>query len=196
MPSIFFLFSGQLDPINGLFFIFLNQIKTNDEISLLRYPSDIHDRLWYPFDRDDWTQINTSLTSTTEANGYQVPSIVMCTAATPKNANDSLNIFWLPSASNAQYQIYMYFAEVEKLKTNESRQLNVTVNGQYYFGPFTLDYLSATTIYTASAWRPIGQYVQFSILKNENSTLPPILNAYEIYMVKPVQESETNLEDG
>ncbi|PRQ51190.1 putative transferase [Rosa chinensis] len=119
-----------------------------------RYPSDLHDRLWYPFDRDDWTQLNTSLSSTTEDNSYQVPSIVMCTAATPKNAEDSLNIFWLPSDSNAQYHIYVHFAEVEKLQANESRQFNITFNREPFYGPSSPGYMSATTIYSREAWSP------------------------------------------
>ncbi|XP_062008525.1 probable LRR receptor-like serine/threonine-protein kinase At1g05700 [Rosa rugosa] len=160
-----------------------------------RYPSDLHDRLWYPSDRDDWTQLNTSLCNTTEDNSYQVPSIVMCTAATPKNADDSLNIFWLPSDSNAQYQIYMHFAEVEKLQANKSRQFSITFNGKLFYGPFSPQYLSFDTIYSIAAWSPTGQYIKFSILKNEKSTLPPILNAYEIYMVKPAPQSETKHDD-
>ena len=36
----------------------------------------------------------------------------------------------------------------------------------------------------------------FSILKTGNSTLPPIINAIEIYTVKDLSQSETDQQDG
>ncbi|PRQ51195.1 putative non-specific serine/threonine protein kinase [Rosa chinensis] len=91
--------------------------------------------------------------------------------------------------------IYMHFAEIEKLQANESRQFNITFNGEPFYGPSSPGYMSATTIYSREAWSPTGQYINFSIFKDENSTLPPILNAYEIYMVKPAPQSATNHDD-
>lgn len=198
IPKVARILPISISKFHGILFILIfigYEIKFNGEICLYRYPSDVHDRIWYPFDRDDWVQINTSLTSTTDDNSYQVPSVVMCSAATPENPDDSMNIFWLPSDNNAQYQIYMHFAEVEKLQANESRQLNITLYGNLYYGPFSPDYMSAITIYSVRAWSPTGEYIKFSILKDLNSTLPPILNAYEIYMVKPASQSETNQDD-
>ncbi|VVA24297.1 PREDICTED: probable LRR receptor [Prunus dulcis] len=118
------------------------QIANSKQLS--RYPDDIYDRFWYGYDRDEWTQLNTSSSINTN-NTYQPSSAVMTTAATPKNVDDSLNIFWLPSDNSGKYYIYMHFAEVEKLQGNESRQLNITTNGEPYFGPFAPDYLSHIT---------------------------------------------------
>ncbi|VVA18592.1 PREDICTED: probable LRR receptor [Prunus dulcis] len=158
-----------------------------------RYPKDIHDRFWYIYARDDWTQINTSLT-VNPGLFYKPPSDVMRTAATPKSASGSLDFSWKPVDKNSEYYVYMHFAEVEKLKTNHSRQQYVTKNGVLFQELFSPEYLYTRTLFTRLA---IGGEVQynFSIFAAENSTLKPIVNAIELYMVKEFLESETNEED-
>ncbi|KAI5336416.1 hypothetical protein L3X38_015683 [Prunus dulcis] len=159
-----------------------------------RYPFDVHDRFWYAYDRDDWTQLSTSQTiDSGSSNDYQPPPIVMRTAATPRRANASLDFFWLPADDKASYYVYMHFAEVEKLQANQSRLQYITRNGQVFYELFAPDYLYTNTIFSPAALSG-GQY-NFSIRKAENSTLPPILNAIEIYTLKEFLELETNQED-
>ncbi|CAB4302978.1 unnamed protein product [Prunus armeniaca] len=160
---------------------------------LYRYPDDKYDRFWYGYDRDEWTLLNTSSSINTN-NTYQPSSVVMATAATPKNVDDSLNIFWQPSDNSGKYYVYMHFAEVEKLQVNQSREFTITRNGELYAGPFAPVYLSVSTIFSLSDWSE-GQYITLSISKAGNSTLPPILNAFETYMVKDFSEPETNQQD-
>lgn len=130
-----------------------------------------------------------------EDDYYLPPSLAMKTAATPINASDSLH-FSIDSTSvpDAEFYIYMHFAEVEKLLANESRAFNISYNGKYWYGPLSPPYLSSTTLYTQSALKG-GQY-QFSIYKTDDSTHPPILNAIEIYMVKEFLQSETVQKEG
>ncbi|XP_016652371.1 PREDICTED: senescence-induced receptor-like serine/threonine-protein kinase [Prunus mume] len=159
-----------------------------------RYPFDIHDRYWDNYDSDDWTQLNTS--STIKSESDEPPSEVMSTGSTPKNPSDSLSInFSLPDI-NAQYQNYLYFAEVESLQLNQSRWQYIFKNGENIYGPLAPQYLYIDTIYSPNAWSTDVSDVNFSITKAENSTLPPILNAIEIYVVKQFGEAETNQEDG
>ncbi|PRQ51157.1 putative malectin-like carbohydrate-binding domain-containing protein [Rosa chinensis] len=64
-------------------------------------------------------------------NKYHPLSDVMRTAATPRDPNDSLNIWLRPSNdNNAEYHIYMHFAEVEKLQPNQSRRRSEVRNPQ------------------------------------------------------------------
>ncbi|GMN67673.1 hypothetical protein TIFTF001_036736, partial [Ficus carica] len=66
---------------------------------LYRYGEDTRDRLWY-----NWQPINTKSLSTTLAiidskgtnDGYDIPSVVMSTAAAPEDASGSLVIWWPP----------------------------------------------------------------------------------------------------
>lgn len=162
-----------------------------------RYPYDTFDRIWSSSynNGDDWEPLSTSFPVNSSNNGYQPPSIVMSTAARPRNANYPLNISWSPSSDrNAQYHIYMHFAEVEKLQPNQSRQFNITRNGKPFYGLVTPSYLYTATISSSEAFG--GGQNNFSILKADNSSLPPILNAFEIYKVIEFLDSDTNQEDG
>ena len=120
----------------------------------------------------------------------------MSTAATPIDSSAPFAFYWEPEPEEAisKYYIYMHFAEVVKLNANQSRSFNVTLNGKYFYGPLIPLYLGATTLYAASALTA-EKYV-FSLIKTENSTLPPIINAIEIYSVKDLFQSETHQEDG
>ena len=89
----------------------------------------------------------------------------------------------------------MHFAEVVKLRANESRSFNITINGELWNDePLSPRYLLTDTVYSTTALTG-GKYV-FSILKTGNSTLPPIINAIEIYTVKDLPRSETDQQDG
>ena len=47
---------------------------------------------------------------------YEVPSIVMSTTATPTNSSSSLKFKWNPDEVTSQYYVYMYFAEIVKIR--------------------------------------------------------------------------------
>ncbi|XP_021834226.1 putative leucine-rich repeat receptor-like protein kinase At2g19210 [Prunus avium] len=165
----------------------------NANLTSYRYPHDAFDRIWNGYYDNDWTQLIT--TSTIDnSKPFQPPEIVLRTAATPKNKNGSLEIRWLPSDNVTEYYVYMHFSEVEKLPGNHSRQMYINREGEFFYKLPVLEYLSIWTVYSIKAQSNGGQY-NFSIFKIENSTLPPILNAIEFYMVKEFLESETNQAD-
>ena len=89
----------------------------------------------------------------------------------------------------------MYFSEVEELKANQSRSLNITVNGKYEYGPFTPTYLHTVTLQSTSILEIAPKY-DILISKIENSTLPPIINAFEVYSVIDLSQSVTDKQDG
>lgn len=161
---------------------------------MFRYPDDSLDRFWYSYDDwDDWTQLRTSST-TIDTSVYQMPSVVMSTAATPKKETDSFTNIWLPEDDDekAQYYIYLHFAEIEKLQSNQSRQFNLTLDGKNFAG-YAPVYCEPETF---SNTQPLTRReINVSIIMAWNSTLPPILNAFEIYMVRDLSGSETNQED-
>ncbi|GLT69266.1 hypothetical protein SLA2020_414280 [Shorea laevis] len=161
-----------------------------------RFGDDVHDRYWAPNNFFEWSNLSTSLIIDSQSrNEYQPPSVVMSTAATPVNDSGPIEFDWVSDAATAEYYIYMHFAEVVKLETNQSRSLNVTLNQKHWYGPLSPAYLSTTTLFSTSAIRGSGKYV-LSIFKTENSTLPPILNAIELYTVKYLlQSAETDQGD-
>ncbi|KAL6285558.1 hypothetical protein ACE6H2_009948 [Prunus campanulata] len=163
-----------------------------------RYPNDIYDRLWYSYPRDDWAQLSTPSVINNDQNTYQLPSDVMRTAATPKDISSQfLNISWVPADKYAEYYTYIHFAEVAKLQASQIREIYITINGELTSDPFVPRYLYTNTINSTLAFRGgVGaQSYNFSIFTSEDSFLLPILNAFEIYMVKEFLESETNQKD-
>lgn len=118
----------------------------------------------------------------------------MSTAATSVNASAPFQFYWDPDNAKEQYYFYMHFNEVEKLASNETRAFSITLNGKYWYGPVVPQYQVTNTIYTQTALTGATRYL-FSLVQTENSTLPPILNAFEIYVVKYFSQSETVQDD-
>lgn len=131
---------------------------------------------------------------------YKPPSEIMSTAITPTNASEPLVYTWF-TYQNKAYYVYLHFSEIQKLKANQSRSFDIFLNGELYYGPLVLDYLNVTTIYSTSPLHitansfGFGNYT-FSLIKRKNSTLPPILNAIEIYTSVDFSQSETSRDDG
>ncbi|PON47847.1 Mitogen-activated protein kinase kinase kinase [Parasponia andersonii] len=160
--------------------------------SSVRYKDDVMDRIWRPFNFDAWNIINGSLTF--QPNFYDPPAVVMSTAVAPRNESDSVGIYWTTNNEEPEeFYIYLHFAELEKLEKNETRELNIYLNGTLFYGPLVPDYMSVTTIYSTKPRR--GATLEVMVNRTENSTLPPLLNAIEIYTVKYIENSETAQND-
>ena len=139
--------------------------------------------------------LSTSLTIDEDSrNKYRPPSIVMQTAVTPLNADEPWEFSWEFSDPTTQVLMYLHFAEVEELKVNQSREFNIFLNGEYWHGPLTPEYLATTTIYS-SAPESAGKF-RLSISKTSNSTHPPIINALQVYGIKRLLKPQTDQKDG
>ncbi|OMO66489.1 hypothetical protein COLO4_30543 [Corchorus olitorius] len=152
-----------------------------------RFNEDIYDRGWWPYQTTDWKQITTSSTIEFGKNDYQPPLLAMKTACVPANASQPL--YFLINSTNPidQYYLYMHFAEIETLKANQSREFNISINGQLFYGPYSPKYLISDSIYSTVA---LGGGL-ITIERTKNSSLPPIVNAIEIYVVKEFLELQT-----
>ncbi|PHT45929.1 hypothetical protein CQW23_15087 [Capsicum baccatum] len=146
-----------------------------------RYSDDAYDRIWMPFQWDNKAIINT--TQEVRENSYRVPSVVMSTAVTPDPliaTGDSVSFAWIAENMTDKYYMYLHFAEVLELQVAQIREFNIYVNGNLFYGPVSPIYLSTTTIYTVAPGIGTGRY-DVVINKTATSTLPPLLNALEIY---------------
>jgi len=121
----------------------------------------------------------------------------MSTAVTPANGSAPLVIRWKPQDENEKFYVYMHFTEIQVLTTNQTRQFNITRrNGESGWGlqNFSPQYHTVNTIHTPSAIS--GKVITYSLERTQNSTLPPIINAIEIYRVKQFHQSDTSQGDG
>ncbi|CAF2099535.1 unnamed protein product [Brassica napus] len=169
--------------------------STNPYLRLCRYPNDVSDRAWIPnFNEKNWTQVTTNLTVNT-SNGYNPPQVVMASASTPISAFASWNFTWLLFPSTTQFYIYMHFAEIQSLQANETREFSVLVNGDPMHERYSPKPLSTETLsYFTPQQCDKGNCI-VELLRTSKSTLPPLINAIEIYMVIDFPLLETNQDD-
>ncbi|XVE88769.1 hypothetical protein DITRI_Ditri19aG0095500 [Diplodiscus trichospermus] len=161
---------------------------------IFRYKIDEYDRPWWPYTGKNWSQLNSSLSIDSKNNDFKPPSVVMQTAAQQKINSTPLSLYLQTIDQTDKFYPYMYFAEVEKLKTDEFREFNISLNGQHWSGPHSPAYLEATTVYKTTPITGEVEY-EFLIYKAQNSSLPPIINALEVYKVNELPQLETNQDD-
>lgn len=149
--------------------------------------------MWFPYHGS--ASINTSFTidSLVESE-YRLPSTVMKTAVKPMNVNDSLEFDFEIGDPTLQFYVYMHFAELERLRGNQYREFSIKLNGNLWEKSVVPKYLRSTTILTTQPMR--GSKLRFALCKTSYSTLPPILNAMEIYILRDTLQAPTNQEDG
>ncbi|XP_019455620.1 PREDICTED: probable LRR receptor-like serine/threonine-protein kinase At1g05700 isoform X2 [Lupinus angustifolius] len=163
--------------------------------SIYRYSDDVYDRIWMPFGLNLWTQVSTSLSNNDLTQSvYEPPAIVMSTAATPINPSAPLTLSWHANNENIQFKLYVHFNEVQTLQPDETRSFNITLNDKYWYGSMVPSYQNVSTIYSPLTLSGVTEY-QLSLSKTETSTLPPIINAIEIYIVKDLSQPETEQDD-
>ncbi|XP_028778976.1 putative leucine-rich repeat receptor-like protein kinase At2g19210 [Neltuma alba] len=158
-----------------------------------RYRYDAYDRIWIYDYHQDWTQINASISEESlTQNVFKPPAIVMRNAATPINESAPMKIEWEPEDATDQFFFYMHFSELQVLEKNQTRSITVTINGEPYF---IVEPKYRVTNTRTNRESISGEKIQIWLQKTENSNLPPILNAIEIYRVREFSQSETDQRD-
>ncbi|RWW25200.1 hypothetical protein GW17_00010473 [Ensete ventricosum] len=178
--------------------VLFKRVNMGHKDSYVRYPDDRHDRLWEPWSLPMWTDIFTNSTVENLSQDYfEVPSTVMQTAVTPFNST-TLLLSWDPYPGDVNlYFPILHISDFDKHSgTNRSRQFYVYVNGiQWLRDPMTPDYLFSDSVYSISPVGPFDSY-NITLVALSNSTLPPILNAFEIYSTLSDANVPSNDDDG
>lgn len=164
---------------------------------LFRYPVDDYDRVWSPIvPISEWVSITTSSPVNNNDNkGFKAPSSVLNTASTVINASAPMILPWDDPDQN-QFYVYLYFAELEELQPNQSRTFKIYCNGNpFYSEDVSPAYLSENVVYSQEPL-PISARYEFNLIMSKGSTLPPILNALEIFKVMNFDKPTTDQGDG
>jgi hypothetical protein len=175
---------------------------------MYRYKDDVYDRIWSPYTNisfpyylleGDWRRLNTSLNnvSLSSENPYNPPAIVMSTAVTPINVSAPLNFIWRANNVTDKYFFEIYLYDFEAREANETREFNIKVNDILFVGPRVLNREVRLFVGGLISLPLHGDTLyEISLSKTENSTLPPILNAIELYKVIDFSQLETQQDDG
>ncbi|KAK9054741.1 hypothetical protein SSX86_025820 [Deinandra increscens subsp. villosa] len=177
----------------GSLYLF-SRVNFGTAFTTVRYEADKYDRLWSPLLWPNSTYLYTLDKVYTSLSANDPPEEVMSSAITPEYPNASININWSPHNSTDKFFMYMHFADIEILKRNQLREFNIYLNGNYWIGPFSPFNHSTVTTYSTEPETVAPTYT-LTINKTKNSTLPPIINALELYTLKQFPQKQTDDQD-
>lgn len=153
--------------------------------------------MWSPFTLYNTTTIISSSDINYNPNYYELPSAVTRSACTPDNASNPLYFYWTTDNATDIFYIYFHFAEVVQLQANESREFNIYIN-QELWSTNSVVVPSRVRVFTFYSVLPKTGELKYEVSMNKtnDSTLPPIINAFELYSVKLLSILETDKTDG
>jgi len=165
-------------------------------VSCDRYPKDVYDRSWVPYIQPEWTQISTT-SNVSNKNHYDPPQVALKMAATPTSLDVPLTMVWRLENPDDQIYLYMHFSEIQVLKANDTREFDIILNGETInTRGVTPKYLEIMTWLTTNPRQCNGGICRMQLTKTQKSTLPPLLNAFEVYSVLQLPQSQTNEIEG
>jgi len=162
---------------------------------VIRYPDDFYDRKWVPYFESEWRQISTILKVNNTINGFLAPQEVLMTAAVPSNASVPLSFTKDLEFPKDKLYFYFHFSEIQPLQANQSREFSILWNGEIIIPTLSPKYLKASTLYSVSPFVcEVGKCL-LELKRTQNSTLPPLLTAIEVFTVIDFPQSKTNEDD-
>ncbi|KAM0847869.1 hypothetical protein ACQ4PT_054754 [Festuca glaucescens] len=180
--------------------VLLSRLNYGSAGGIVRYPDDPYDRLWFPSVNPVlWTERSTTRkVQNVDSDSFEAPSAVLQTAIRPRNGSQ-IQLSWKPQPqtndpSPACFAI-MHFTELEILSSNAVCEFYINLNGElWHRDAATPAYLYSGPSYNTVASRK-SQY-DITINATASSTLPPIINALEVYSAIPTTNLGTDFANG
>uniref|UniRef100_A0ACD5U192 Uncharacterized protein n=1 Tax=Avena sativa TaxID=4498 RepID=A0ACD5U192_AVESA len=189
----------QVTNAQGLALLARFNFGPTDKTELIRYPDDPLDRFWFPWVNSVlWTEMSTTRkVSHLNPDLFEAPPAVLGTAIRPRNGSQ-IQFSWEPQPQpndpSPAYFVIMYFTELQLLPSNALREFYINLNGELWFRDGVRPaYLYSGVNYNNFALRK-NQY-NITINATANSTLPPIINAVEVFSVIPTTNLVTDVGD-
>jgi Malectin-like domain len=164
---------------------------------IARYPDDMYDRWWSNYSQGSWTEISTNSSVVPDAS-FETPSLVMQTAATTSSTEEALSINGntrdTTYYAGPSFLLVLHFAEIKNSSMTDPREFSITLNGEQVVADYTPHLLASDSINFTNMGNP-NTYV-CSLEATSNSTLPPLLNAIELYLQFQYSYIPTHRQDG
>lgn len=103
---------------------------------------------------------------------------------------------WTLDASDDETYAYLYFADIQTVGRNETREFDIIANDNVKFGVYSPLKFEVETLFNSVPLKCEGGVCRVQLSKTPKSTLPPLMNALEIFQVIEFPQSETNQDDG
>nr|XP_018461508.1 PREDICTED: probable LRR receptor-like serine/threonine-protein kinase At5g59680 [Raphanus sativus] len=163
--------------------------------SNIRYMKDVYDREWVSYGeyfQKEWSNISTAL-EVNNSNKYLPPKDVLINAATVTDASAPFTIVLPSGGSGEEYYLYAHFAEIQDLQANDTREFNISLNGEVLSDPIIPKKLDITTVSSVGTCQ--GRECLLQLTRTSRSTLPPLINALEIFTSIRLPQSKTDEND-
>ncbi|XP_057781678.1 probable LRR receptor-like serine/threonine-protein kinase At1g05700 [Salvia miltiorrhiza] len=150
----------------------------------IRFPDDPYDRQWA---RDTFMNGTIQVTSDARLSSDiqtvdKPPLAVLKTAVTAPTLNSTIDFYLALSKSfNSSVYANWYFSEVTRLGPNQTRSFAFYKDNVAFSTPFSPPYENCTGKFVSNI--SISANNTFSLVANENSTLPPLVNAMEVFIL-------------
>ncbi|XP_022144085.1 probable LRR receptor-like serine/threonine-protein kinase At1g07560 isoform X2 [Momordica charantia] len=174
----------------------VGRLGTDDNV---RYPQDVDDRIWIPYDDGSLKKLQTDASIRRSSNdSYELPESMLKTAYGTLNSSIPFVYGWTPYATTSTFYFCFHFAEIEKLDSGTLREMSIVLNGVHTIAQSVkLEYLKPQTICSTSAGLPVNlnQENSLQISAASGSDLPPIINGLEVFYFRNLSDSPTSLQD-
>lgn len=124
---------------------------------------------------------------------FATPSLIMQTAATTLSTRQSLDLSWTSDNKSRVFLVILHIGEIENIPSTAFREFDIFANGKLVFNSTV-----PNKLYSGWASYTHTNNIEYnvSLKATSNSTLPPLLNALELYAITPSTGAATNGGDG
>uniref|UniRef100_A0ACD5W1M1 Uncharacterized protein n=1 Tax=Avena sativa TaxID=4498 RepID=A0ACD5W1M1_AVESA len=205
-----FISSLELRPLQDTMYPFVNTSVSvsyfkrcrfgNITDPITRYPVDDYDRFWesctftsYPFIN---LNTNKNVGSLPGNNDFNVPSAILQQTSTldTNYSRFSINVASAYNKDALSLQLLPIFHFTEINGSNPNRRFDIFSTGEVLFQGFSPSPLQVDSMYKS------GQFLQkgdtfFTLDKTPGSSLPPLINAFEVYSLVQMENLTTDFND-
>ncbi|KAL2487820.1 Leucine-rich repeat protein kinase family protein [Forsythia ovata] len=160
----------------------------------VRYIDDIYDRIWTPATAGKGLiEVKSDAIFSAPGLGDNPPPAVLLSAVTAISPSESilLNMGFPP----VEVPVYInwYFSEVTQLEANQTRSFMLYKDGQPFYQALSPPYGNFTEIISRNY--TVSSNTTFSLVPTNDSTLPPLINAMEVFLIGDALTDGTNSKD-
>ncbi|KAM7522259.1 hypothetical protein LguiA_012161 [Lonicera macranthoides] len=186
--------SNMYNHVNAEYALFLKSRTAYGADAVIRYSDDIYDRIWIPVVAGNGLIKATSDAIFIDNNAVpdRPPQAVLQNAITASVASSSITLNLNFVDSDKLVYINFYFSEVTQLDSTELRSFRILVNNQPS-KPIVPIYANVTELNASNF--TLSSNTTFSLVPTPDSTLPPLINAMEIFYISDVMTKGTDSND-
>lgn len=164
-----------------------------------RYPDDAYDRIWAPrrpLNGSGLIEVTNNGTFGAVTSAIdRPPPAVLRQALTANTSNATINLATGFPDTEVFVYINWYFSEVARLGPNETRSFNILLGDQIISNPPVSPPYQNSTEWVAWNYN-VTSNTTMSLVPTNVSTLPPLINAMEVFRIGARLTNGTNSNDG